>query len=79
MAVKMLSRTAKTGAKSNSSTAIRTAVKTKYSEYLASEPTDHARKASDLAKKIREFEASVDSDPRPVVRSRNAKTGLFLK
>lgn len=79
MAVKMLSRTAKTGTKSNSSAAIRTAVKTKYSEYLESEPSDHARKASDLAKKIREFEASVDSDPRPVVRSRSVKTGLFLK
>ncbi|WP_104668655.1 hypothetical protein [Ensifer adhaerens] len=79
MAVKMLSRTAKTGARSGSSAAVRTAVKTKYSEYLASEPTDHARKASELARKIREFEASVESDPRPVVRSRNAKTGLFLK
>ncbi len=79
MAVKMLSRTAKTGSKSNASAAIRAAVTTKYSEYLASEPTDHAQKASDLAKKIREFEASVDSDPRPVVRSRNVKTGLFLK
>lgn len=79
MAVKMLSRTAKTGARSSSSAAVRSAVKSKYSEYLASEPTHHARRASDLAKKIREFEESVESDPQSVVRSRNAKTGLFLK
>ncbi|PSH61082.1 hypothetical protein CU103_24285 [Phyllobacterium sophorae] len=77
MAVKMLSRTAKTNAKSNSSAAVRSAVRTKYSEYSAAAPTDHARKASELAKKIREFEANIDSDPRPVVRSRDAKTGLF--
>lgn len=80
MAVKMLSQAKNAkDASSISGASITKVVKAKYSAYLASSPKDYARKASELAKRIREFEAGVKSDPRPAVKSRNPKGGLFPK
>lgn len=76
MAVKMLSRGPAGGPSAGSNEAVRQAVRTKSSEY-ASAPTDHARQASELAKKIREVETKPDTHAQWTVRGRASKPGLF--
>lgn len=76
MAVKILSRRPVGGAVQGSSEAVRQAVRTKSSEY-ASAPTEHAKQASELAKKIRDVETKVDTGGQWTVRGRVTKLGLF--
>lgn len=75
MPVKMLSRPKKTAESTSSSAAVRSAVRVKSAEYKTQ--TDSGKKVSELAKKIREFDAKVEANPRSLVRGRVAKTGLF--
>ena len=79
MTVRILSEAVNTAEKSVASNKVRAALKSKHEEYRALNPTEHWRKASGIAKKIREFEESVKSNPRSIVHSRAAKLGLFVK
>lgn len=79
MTVRILSEAVNTAEKSVASNKVRAALKSKHEEYRALNPTEHWRKASGIAKKIREFEEGVKTDPLSIVHSRSVKTGLFIK